>query len=215
MEVAFKRQQLKIIIVTLVLVELSIIQAVEYKLIEFLMITSIKCFCQKTTIEKIEISQNKSIVEFQHLLDEFENGSFLLNMSVTIFVKLQNVFIQHAINARNSKGKYEPLIGKGVTDICKYLNKGKGNKLIRGLFDKVVFEHFPTSCPVEPGFYYAIPGIQFDENNMFSQYIGEVKSMLSLDFGTKTKGEMNYFIKIKAYFESKKVLDEKRNKTGV
>ncbi|CRK87408.1 CLUMA_CG001210, isoform A [Clunio marinus] len=136
-------------------------------------------------------------------------------MNVTILVKLQNVFIQHAINARNSKGKYEPFLGKGVTDICKYLNKGKGNKLIRGLFNRINMEHFPTSCPVEPGFYYAKTGIQFDENNLFVQYIGEAKSMLSMDFGTKTNGEMNYFINIKAYLECKKVLDEKKNKTEV
>ncbi|CRK87406.1 CLUMA_CG001208, isoform A [Clunio marinus] len=218
MEVAFKRQQLKIIIFTLVLVELSI-QAVEYKFIEFLMINSIKCFCQnnikiKTTIEKIKISQNKSIVAFQHLLNEFENGSYASNINVTFLVKVQNLFLQHSVNVRNSKGKYEPFLGKGVTDICKFLSQGKGNKFIRGVFDKANVEHLPTSCPVEPGFYFANNNHEFDETKMLSQYVGEVKSMLSLDFGTKINGKMNYFLKLKAYLEAKKVLDEKNNKTG-
>ncbi|CRK87409.1 CLUMA_CG001211, isoform A [Clunio marinus] len=151
------------------------------------------------TLEKIEFSQNKSFLELQYLLEEYGNSNYRLNFNVTSFVRLDNFFIQYSVNVPNSKGKYEPFFGKGVSDLCKFLSNRKGNILIRSLYDKMKGDkRIPTSCPIEPAFYY-VNNMLFDGKNMFSEQVRDVRVMIALDFGTKIKGKMNYFVSLKVY----------------
>ncbi|CRK87413.1 CLUMA_CG001215, isoform A [Clunio marinus] len=155
----------------------------------------------KSFVEKIELTQNTSILEVKYFINETENGSYSLSYNFTVFVKVQNLFLQNSVNVLSANGKYEPFMGKGVTNLCKFWSNRKGNKLIRMLFDKIKgYRNLPKSCPIEPGFYYT-KDVIFDGKNLAAQNIWDVKFMIALDYGTKTNGKMLFFLKLKRSLE--------------
>ncbi|CRK87411.1 CLUMA_CG001213, isoform A [Clunio marinus] len=92
---------------------------------------------------------------------------------------------------------------KIVQDLCKFLNLQKGNRLVRTIFEKFKGDkRIPKSCPIEPGCYFA-NDIIFDGNSTLVQNVDELKTMTDYHFGTKTKGKMNYFFKLRVYVDFK------------
>ncbi|CRK91698.1 CLUMA_CG005345, isoform A [Clunio marinus] len=160
----------------------------------------------------MEVNYNKSFLDLNYM----RNGT-MFSFNVTTFVRLQNWFIDSAIYTANEHGKYEPFLGKGSTDVCKFLGNQKGNKLTRLLFEQLKGDKkFPTSCPIEAGFYY-VSKVDYDVDTFLTQYISDTKAMIALDFGTKINRKMNYFANAKVFFELKNRLkwekEQLKNKT--
>ncbi|CRK87410.1 CLUMA_CG001212, isoform A [Clunio marinus] len=184
MEVKLRMNHLGLILFTLFMIELSFqLEKSVYRWNNF------------------ELSQNKSFVDVNYFLNATKSGSYVLNFNATTFFPLQNAFIQNSIQFLNANGQYEQFMGKGLTDLCKFLSFRKGNKIMRIIFDKIKGEqNFPSSCPIKPDTYYA-NNIVFDGNSSLFQYVGDAKVMALLDFGTKIKGKMIYFVNIKVFVE--------------
>ncbi|CRK92074.1 CLUMA_CG005681, isoform A [Clunio marinus] len=160
----------------------------------------------------MEMIYNNSFLDLNYM----RNGT-MFSFNATTFVRLQNWFIDIAVYTANENGKYEPFLGKGSTDVCKFLGNKKGNKLARLIFEQIKGDiKFPTSCPVEKGFYYASK-INYGGGGFLSQYISDTKAMISLDFGTKINRKMNYFANAKVFYELKNRLkwekEQLKNKT--
>ncbi|CRK87412.1 CLUMA_CG001214, isoform A [Clunio marinus] len=162
----------------------------------------------KSFIEKIELMQNTSIMEIKYFLNEYENGSYSLSYNFTVLVKVQNLFLQNSVNLLNADGKYEPFVGKGVTDMCKFWSNRKGNKLVRIMFGNLKGRNLPKSCPIEPGFYFA-KDIIFDGKKLLTHNIWDVKLMIALDYGTKINGKMLNFMRLKIYIDFREHMKKK------
>ncbi|CRK87417.1 CLUMA_CG001219, isoform A [Clunio marinus] len=157
----------------------------------------------KVIIHKVVATYNDSIVDLKHVLDAFPNDTYYLSANATFLSKLDTFFCFFSLDLLNGKGKYETFIKNGPTNICSSFKNLKGNAVVRTILRNKNFSKrkFPTTCPVESGFYY-IENFELDER-LLAFKIFESKYLIKIILSKKVGEKLVEFINFTIYAESK------------
>ncbi|CRK87426.1 CLUMA_CG001228, isoform A [Clunio marinus] len=167
----------------------------------------------KLIVEKIDVNYNASIVDWNHVLNLLPNDTCYFSANVTFLSKLDTFFFLYSISLMKGKGKYETFFKNGPTNICSSFKNLKGNAIVRTILNSKNFskKKFPTSCPIEPGFFY-IEDFKIDEKLLsFNNF--EAKFIVKIELSKKVGTALVNFINLKVYAELKDLEKwEKENK---